>query len=282
MKGTWLSDEDIEFVSDLAKRAGSLADQMREGVGVRSKSNPQDLVTDADVKVSELIVRELGLRFPQDLVVSEESSNPCGTSGSSRLWFVDPIDGTKNYVNVDGQWSSMIGFTVDGAAAYGWLFQPSTDTLFHGGPAHGAFRQVGSGKPAKIAARESLTQRKPVRLMFGYGEMRKHPWLVESQDLCFVRSESLGLKAVKILDDEADLFISLTGRVKLWDTAAPGALALGAGLEVGTVAGTPLDYSAGEPDSPRTMHGTSVIIGCPGSLEWARRQFENRLGTAIQ
>src|SRR5437879_1377137 len=103
-----LSDADVDFVSDLIKEAGRLAVEMRGGISVKQKSGPRDVVTDADLALSKLIVESLKRRFPKDAVVSEEDTAATAGVVSPRTWYVDPIDGTEYYIASGGMYSVMI------------------------------------------------------------------------------------------------------------------------------------------------------------------------------
>jgi len=269
-----LRQEDIDFIHELVRKAGRTALDMREGVGVHTKTGPHDLVTDADLTISRMIIAELAQRFPDDLIVSEEDKHE-HVEGERRthprVWLIDPIDGTENYVNKDGQYSSMIGLLVRGTPYFGWIYQPSISTLFYGGPDFGAWKQADGHKAKQFSQMKPLPQHTSIRLMMGWGDRRRHPWVMNIRNVQFVPSQSMGLKIIKILEDQADVFVSLTGRVKLWDTAAPVAIALGNNLDAGTLEGEPLPYPI-----PGVQHGSSVVIGRPGSLSWAGKNIHGR------
>lgn len=272
-----LSEDDIRFVDQLVRQAGKVALDMRQDVAVRHKTSPSDLVTDADIKLSHMILEALEKRFPEDLMVSEEGDHPVVEKAdvtapvSDRIWLIDPIDGTQNYVQQDGQWSTMIGLLIDGKPFFGWIYQPTTDTVFYGGPEHGAFKAVGNAAPKRYEVSRGLHDQPPIRLMMGWSDRKKSPWMMQLPEVRFVQSDSMGLKIIKILEDRADIFVSLTGRVKLWDTAAPAAIALGAQLEVGTTDGDSLPYPV-----PNIQHGSSVIIGRPGAISWADKTVRSQ------
>lgn len=272
-----LSEADVKFIEQLAKKAGQMALEMRKDVGVHHKSGPNDLVTDADLSISRMILAALKERFPEDLIVSEEDQHPTfekeepDAPRSARIWLIDPIDGTENYVKNDGQYTTMLGLLIGGKPYFGWIFQPSKKTLFYGGPEYGAWKQVGDAKPIRYEPSRNLLDKLPIRLMMGWGDRRRFPWVMTLPSVRFVASDSLGLKIMKILENEADMFVSLTGRVKLWDTAAPAAIALGADIEVGTAEGKALPYPV-----PRVQHGSSVIIGRPGAISWATKNLHRK------
>lgn len=276
MADNQLTTEDIQFVDELVREAGHIALSMREGVGVHTKSGPNDFVTDADLKLSKIIKSALSKRFPDDVIISEEDhadNRHSEPPPHSRVWLIDPIDGTLNYIQQDGQYSSMIGLLVDQQPYYGWIYQPTMLTLFSGGPQYGASKQRDGEKRVKYKSSVALADCIPMRLMIGWGDRRRHPWIVNLPNVVAVPSESMGLKIVKILENQADLFLSLSGRVKLWDTAAPAAVALGNDLEIGTIEGKTLPFPI-----PHVQHGTSVIIGRPGTIAWAL-QFVNGRAT---
>jgi 3'(2'), 5'-bisphosphate nucleotidase len=274
MDQTPLSTADIEYVNELVRKAGKMALEMREGVEVKTKSGPNDFVTAADLSISHMVSAALTQRFPADLIVSEEdvhqSEQPVSKE-TRRIWLIDPIDGTENYVKRDGQYSSMIGLVAGAVPTYGWIYQPTEDTLFAGGSKYGAWKTVAGKLPVRYADADPLSERQNIRLLIGWGDRRRYPWLMEIPNVTYVPSDSFGLKIMKILEKEADLFVSLTGRVKLWDTAAAAAIAIGNGMDVGTADGQPLPFPV-----PAIQHGTSMIIGLPGAVAWGIKNIDGQ------
>jgi 3'(2'), 5'-bisphosphate nucleotidase len=274
MDQTPLSAADIEFVNQLVRKSGATAMQMREGVGIHTKSGPHDLVTDADLKISKIVTSALAERFPADLIVSEEDKHvPTESTAKEtrRIWLIDPIDGTQHYVDEDGQYSCMVGLVVAGVPVYGWIYQPTVDTLYAGGIKYGAWKTVAGEAPVRYNTPEPLHENGPVRMMAFWGDRRRHPWLAELPDVSIVAAESFGLTIMRVLEGEADLLVNLTGRTKLWDTAPAVAIALGNKMDVGTADGKPLPYPV-----PNIQHGASVIIGRPGAIAWGLKHINGR------
>lgn len=270
-----LNDEEIFYVCDLAQRAGALALRMREGVAVKEKSGPHDLVTEADCELSRLITGELTSRYPADAVISEEDSHHESQAPDRliamdrRIWLIDPIDGTDNYVRNDGQYSVMIGLLSGGQPIFGWVYAPALARLYFGGPGHGTWVRHEHGEPRRYGNLHRLYPDRQKRIMMGFRDRKTHPWVMELQDVRLVKSGSVGLKVAKILDDEADMFVHLSGKLKVWDTAGPLAIALGAGLEAGQLETDAIPF-----DLPRLQQECSVIIGRPGSLAWTRQHLQ--------
>jgi 3'(2'), 5'-bisphosphate nucleotidase len=238
---------------------------MREGVAIAEKSGPQDKVTAADLALSKLITEELIERFPDDVVISEEDSHPTECNSKDRIWLVDPIDGTDNYIRNDGQYAVMIGLLEGMTPVFGWVYAPVPDLLYFGGPKFGAWVSRHGAEAYQIDELLPLGSTGTTRVMMGFRDRKNHPWVTELPEVEWVKSGSVGLKVGKILDGAADMFIHLSGKLKVWDTAGPVAIALGAGLEIGRLDVDGLDFPL-----PNVEHQCSVVIGRTGSLLWSR------------
>lgn len=87
-----------------------------------------DVVTQADTECEQLVVGELKKSFPEDAIVGEEGART--ESGSGRVWFVDPLDGTFNFSRTLPFWCISIGMAVEGQPQVGVVFDPLHDELF--------------------------------------------------------------------------------------------------------------------------------------------------------
>lgn len=251
---------------------------MRDGVGIKEKTGPHDLVTEADHACSHILTTGLRKRFPADVIISEEDENHHQDVLSENIWLVDPIDGTDNYVKNDGQYCVMIGLLTNLKPSFGWIYAPPTERLYFGGPKYGSFHQVSSGTATEFQplskidyAQQTPTQR--IRLAMGRRDRRNNPWIADIPDIEWLMTGSIGLKVAKILDDEADLFVHLSGKLKVWDSAAPVALALGAGLDVGALEADDLHFPL-----PAIRHESTIVIGKSGALTWSRAHLKEKAG----
>ncbi|HMR30205.1 MAG TPA: inositol monophosphatase [Geminicoccaceae bacterium] len=120
-------------IQDIAREAGEIAlrhFRRVSSLAVESKG-PLDLVTAADRDVERFISEQLTRLFPEDGVFGEEGSFVEGKSG--RIWVIDPIDGTFNFVRGSNDWGVSIGLFENGAPAYGVVNAPARGELFAGG-----------------------------------------------------------------------------------------------------------------------------------------------------
>lgn len=268
-----LTYQDIEFVGRLTQEAGRLALKMRSSVAVSNKTGPRDFVTDADIACSKLIVEELQARFPQDLIISEEETGTAKARSTSavasrRTWMIDPIDGTENYIANDGMYSVMVGLLIDQRPAYGWVYNPSSNVLYVACP----------GQPvSKITPDRNLElpyvcrsiNRKSVKLMMGNRDREQHRWVNDLPGVEFTYNGSVGLRIAMIIEGYADAYVHLSGKLKVWDTAAPAAMAASSGLEVGSFDFDGITY----PAARNNMHEYPIAFGRPGTLAWLRQNL---------
>ena len=120
----------VDPAAALAREAGArlLERWLRAPTGVASKSSLTDLVSDADRDADRLVVARIQAAFPDDAIVSEEGGTVAGRSG--RTWYVDPLDGTINYLYGVPHWCVSVACAdADGAIA-GAVYDPSRDELF--------------------------------------------------------------------------------------------------------------------------------------------------------
>ena len=128
----------LALATEAAREAGALLLELRRSpaAGVRSKSSPTDLVSEADERAEGAIVTTIRKRRPDDALVAEEGSNAGGSSGVS--WFVDPLDGTINYLYGIPHWSvSICCADADGPLA-GVVYDPLRGELFSAARGSGA------------------------------------------------------------------------------------------------------------------------------------------------
>ena len=130
--------DDLELAADLVREAGQLAARMlRQGLETHHKSSVSDVVSAADHAAEELVVAQLRAARPDDGVIGEEGANEPG----ERTWFIDPVDGTYNFLSGLPYWCSAIALArrCDGGVAaplVGAVYHPSADELWLGGPGH--------------------------------------------------------------------------------------------------------------------------------------------------
>lgn len=120
------------------KEAGALAARMlAEGLETRHKSSISDVVSDADNAAEALITERLVAARPEDGLVGEEGARrPTASGNADRTWYIDPVDGTYNFLSKIGIWCSAIGLTDADGLLLGAVYHPVADELWVGGRGH--------------------------------------------------------------------------------------------------------------------------------------------------
>lgn len=190
-------------------------------IGIDNYSEP---VTAADRESSRLIVDVLSGAFPDDGILSEEESDDAADRlARSRVWIIDPIDGTAGFVNHDGDFAVQIGMAENGVPVLGVVLLPFYDLLTYAVRGGGAFVETGKHcEPSvlRVSQIESLSELK-LAMSRNHASPRMKQ-IIESFGFSkIVRRGSVGLKVSLIAEQECDIYIHPSPRTKLWDTCAP-------------------------------------------------------------
>lgn len=218
-------------------------------------------VTEADRASHHAILDVLGRLSPADGIRSEEGREEEVMQGGAaapaeRLWLVDPLDGTREFLARNGEFSVMVGLARKGRAVLGAVYQPLPDRLFLGVARAGSWVVEDPRGEARVQAlrvgAETEVDRRPLRVV----RSRSHPHqrLERLADLPrgieWVVSGSVGVKCAMIAEGRADLYVHPVPYLKEWDTCAPEAVLVGAGGRVTDCLGATLDYGKKDPHQP--------------------------------
>lgn len=227
---------------ELARDAGALVMKLRGGeLGVELKPGDEP-VTIADKRASELIVAGLAQRFPADPVISEELPSIEATLGAPRLWLVDPIDGTKDFIRGTDGFAVMIGIVRAGRPVLGVVHQPALGRTFFATPDGGAHVVMnGTVEPLVVSAVAAAAD---VRLVASASH--RSPDIDRVKSALGIDNEqnvgSVGVKLCLIAMGLRDLYVNPQAKTKVWDTCAPEAILTAAGGRLSDLFGAPVDY----------------------------------------
>jgi myo-inositol-1(or 4)-monophosphatase len=141
--------EEIETAEEAAREAGSIIMALfgkDYRIEEKSKGNP---VTAADLEANRKIREIIRSRYPQDGWLSEEDADTLDRLNSSRVWVIDPIDGTKEFIEGVPQFAVSIGLVVEGQPVLGIVYNPAVGQLFRACRGQGAMM---NGQPIRISA----------------------------------------------------------------------------------------------------------------------------------
>src|SRR5437773_2973872 len=152
-------EQELEIAKKLAQGAGGiLMKYYKHAVSIDWKA-PGDPVTVADREASEFIVSNLKREFPQHAVLSEEEADDLVRLGRSHVWMVDPMDGTREFIEHRGDFAVQIGLAVAGVPVLGVVYQPSTNKLYYAVKGMGAFLETNGTTIPLHVSREQTASR---------------------------------------------------------------------------------------------------------------------------
>ncbi|PYE53102.1 3'(2'),5'-bisphosphate nucleotidase CysQ [Deinococcus yavapaiensis] len=257
---------DLTFAIDTARAAGDLVmNHRRRGFDVERKSDvPDDFVTIADREASELIIERIRRHAPFDGVLSEEMADDETRLAKRRVWIVDPIDGTKEFVHGSPDFAVSIGLTVDGEPRLGVVYAPATGDVYAGlDGVEKNGRTVGFSKRPVEDAVIAVSATEYERELTGTPLRGMRP------------SGSIALKLAKIAAGEADATFTINPRSE-WDVCAGHALVAAAGGSYTFRDGAAIGYNAPDPALRRgTIGGRGDVVA------WLARELD-RLAVAQQ
>jgi 3'(2'), 5'-bisphosphate nucleotidase len=228
-------------IERLARAAGdTVLDVYRAPFDVASKIDGSP-VTEADRRAEDLIVAGLARLVPGIPVVAEEAASrgDLPVSGA-RFWLVDPLDGTREFVARNGEFTVNIAFIEGGEPALGVVFAPAIGRLYAAATGLGAFVDDGGGRRA-IRARRAPASALVAAVSRSHGGGGRLDAYLAAQGVARRIVAGSSLKFGLLAAGEADLYPRF-GRTMEWDTAAGQAVLVAAGGRVLDLAGAPLRY----------------------------------------
>jgi 3'(2'), 5'-bisphosphate nucleotidase len=233
--------DELMLATQLAQAAGAaILAVKQQAIASSTKKSDDSPVTAADL-AADAVIRE-GLKGLGDVVVTEETYAGAQVPGEGRAWFIDPLDGTEDFVAGRPDYAVQIGLCIDGAPVLGVLFEPETGTTWRG-VVGGACERIDN--TGAVLVRHVATRALPPKPRVAISV--SHPsevveFIVRELGGEPVRKGSVGLKVGLIVDDVADAYVTASRRIKAWDTCGPAAVLLAAGGVVTNLDGTPLRY----------------------------------------
>jgi len=231
----------LDGVRALCLDAGNvILDVYRTAFEVTGKSDGSP-VTEADARAEAVIVKGLRRLAPGIPVVAEESvaAGHIPDTGSE-FWLVDPLDGTREFISRNGEFTVNIALIREGVPVLGVVYAPAIGTLYEGKAGLGAIRTAG-GSRHTLCVRPPPAAGLTVVASRSHGDMDEIARFLGGRPVENLLQVGSSLKLCRVAEGVADLYPRL-GRTMEWDIAAGQAVLEAAGGRVQTLDGTPLRY----------------------------------------
>lgn len=233
---------ELPVAAKLALEAGDIAMRYHgEDISVDLKLDDEP-VTVADHECSAHIVAGLRKAFPDDVVISEEVADDARRLSAERVWYVDPIDGTKDFIRGQNGYCVMIGLTIEAVPTVGTVYQPNSGALlFAAKNAGGWLHREGSCRRLSTSDR---TRPEDARYLRSKSRIPAD-WDRIASELGLARGEtiaSIGLRLCTIALGASDLYVNPYTKSSSWDTCGPQVILEEAGGTLTDMHGLPLRY----------------------------------------
>jgi 3'(2'), 5'-bisphosphate nucleotidase len=228
------AETDAELAARLAIEAGRQLVDLRSRL-FAAKASTWDVKDAGDAVSHAYLAQELEVHRPDDAVLSEEAMDDGRRFDSDRVWIIDPLDGTREY-GEEGRidWAVHVALWSRDRFIAGAVSLPAIERVFTTDPP-ALIPELDRDRPRLVTSRS----RAPYAAVL----------VAEGLGADAVRLGSAGAKAMSILLGEADIYVH-DGGMYQWDSAAPAAVALAAGLHASRIDGRPLVYNERDPWLP--------------------------------
>jgi 3'(2'), 5'-bisphosphate nucleotidase len=236
-----MSMNDAELAAHLAHAAGQTLLAVRMSSGLEGQS----LGKAGDAAANAFLCEALRRERPDDGLLSEEEKDNPARLSKSRVWIVDPVDGTREFGEARCDWAVHVALAIDGVATIGAVALPGLDLVLRSD-------QPQPLPPGAPIPRMLVSRSRPAREALAVAE-------ILGAEL--VPMGSAGAKAMAVVRGDAEIYLHTGGQYE-WDSCAPVAVAAAHGLHVSRADGAPLVYN--QPDT----YMPDLLICRP---EWAER-----------
>lgn len=262
--------DDLALAVHVAREAGHLAHRHFQGVQDWARKHDGSPVSAADLAVDAFLKAELAAARPDDGWLSEETADTEDRLNCRRVWVVDPIDGTRDFIRGRTGWAVSVALVEDGIVTAAALAAPARDALFAASRGGGATL---NGRPLRVSGLATLAG---VRLPIDPPNLTAGYWPSPWPGTAVEKPNSLALRMAKLAEDEADAW--LEGRtVAEWDVAAAALVLAEAGGIVTDRHGNALHFNKPRPQVQGLAAATPALHGeVLGRLDHALRSLAAR------
>lgn len=209
-------------------------------ITVETKSDRKDLVTNLDKAIQDFLIRKILARDPEAKILGEENGKDQLENMTGRVYIIDPIDGTMNFVLEKDNFCVMLGLYEDSIGKLGFIYEVMNDRMLYGGPEIGVFlNEHKIQAPANLALKEGLLGLNSGMLTYNY-----HQEQTMSDQAIGVRM--VGCAGIELMNLVLGKRIGYLSRLAPWDYAPGGVLLETLGLKMSAIDGSPLKFSERE------------------------------------
>jgi len=243
---------ELSVAIEAARAAGAIVRRWYDGAyTVRDKPNDSP-VTEADLEANQCIHAAIRDAFPDDGWLSEETRDSDERLSKARVWIIDPLDGTKEFIKHIPEFCVCIGLVENGTAVLGVEYNPVREELFAGARGLGTTL---NGAAARVSDTADL---RAARLLASRSENERGEWDEFRSDFTIELTGSVAYKLALIAGARGDATFSLTPKNE-WDICAGAALITAAGGHITDRFGKPLRFNQRDTKLPGLIASNAAL-----------------------
>jgi 3'(2'), 5'-bisphosphate nucleotidase len=224
-------NSDINLATETAKRAGTALLSLQKS----GQYSGDSLGAQGDRLANQIILDALRQMRQDDAILSEEETDSADRLSASRVWIIDPLDGTSEYAAGGDDWAVHIGLAINGVAAHGVVALPARGDCYNSRDILPLAPQKTLEKPHMLVSRSRCP-----------GLAHK---IADHIGAEIIAMGSAGAKVMALVRGEAEIYLHAGGQYE-WDNCAPVAIAQAAGLSCSRIDGSDLSYNQSNPFTP--------------------------------
>jgi 3'(2'), 5'-bisphosphate nucleotidase len=254
-----ISYPDAEFIIGVALSAARRINEIYARDFTVEMKAGNEPVTLADRESDKIITGALRERFSNDLIFSEENGLDSPVNGNNRIWYIDPIDGTREFIKKSGEFAIQIGLAEGESLKFGLVYQPVGENLYIGAKGQGCW-WLAPGQPWKQL---KIPESEEIVLVLSRSRPGKLGQKIHSAigGTGIISRGGVGLKLMSIARGAGQYYVNSSNATKAWDMAGPEILFKEAGGYVSQFDGTDFSY---HPDDYR--HEKGLLACCNKEL----------------
>jgi myo-inositol-1(or 4)-monophosphatase len=245
-------NRELDVAKEAAHAAGQVIRKWYEGDYTVSQKGHDNPLTEADTEANRCIHALIEAAFPDDGWLSEETRDSPARLQKSRVWIIDPLDGTKEFIKHIPEFCVCIGLVENGEPVLGVTYNPVRDETFAATRGNGTRL---NGESVRVSAQSSLAQ---ARVLASRSEVDRGEWAPFASEMKVDLTGSVAYKLALISAGLADATFSLTPKNE-WDVCSGAALILEAGGRFATRHAQPRRFNQADP----LLQG---IVACNAAL----------------
>ena len=243
---------ETQFAIEAAIEAGKVVMEVYDRNFSSSIKSDNQPITEADIKSNQIIQKIIS--DSGHPILSEESVDDKKRLDSKKIWIIDPLDGTSDFIKKTGEFTIMISLVEDHIPILGIIYWPTKSTLYLAQKGQGAFKSDNDAwSKLSVSNVSELENCRAVGSRYHISEIEQN--LIKRLNISQFTSKGSSLKVADISSGNAELYFTTTNKIKQWDTCASYCLITEAGGKMTDMFGNDLKYN-----TERLNHENGLLV----------------------